>query len=279
MNVQKTIDWITASTSQLREPGEVLPHAAWGKMEHGILHYQCQKICSDSGARFLWSPDVTGRGACIVLSGGALLALRRFSQLPPDKLLPHLSHLGFLATRIDFALDLYDPGITIGDIYEQIMDGRITVPTRTVTRIQAHSGSATGETLYIGSRTSERYLRIYDKGVEQNSAPSGQWLRIELEVKGKRAKLAFVDLLRYGESACVANQLSSFITTAPKWFIDAICSEQTFPASILSRPVPARRKWLLGQVASAIANEIREDPDFWETLAVVVNDDLSVKNV
>lgn len=47
--------------------------------------------------------------------------------------------------------------------------------------------SDTGITLYIGSRTSDTYWRIYDK--------TETLLRLELELKGKQAKKAFIALL------------------------------------------------------------------------------------
>jgi len=272
MNVSTSIDWITASTPQLREPNEVLPTASWGKMEHGILHYQCQKIDSDSSARFLWSPDVAGRGSCCILSGSAIQFLRRFSQLEPDKLIPHLAKLGFSATRIDVALDIYNSGVSVRQIYDELMWGNIKVPTRSITLITAHAGSMTGETMYCGSRESERYLRVYDKGLEQNSAKAGEWIRIELEIKGKRAKAAFAMALASNEATLVASELSSFVSSDLQWWKDALKGFYALPVSMQSRPISNRRKWLLGQVSMALANELRDDPNFWETLRVSVDD-------
>jgi hypothetical protein len=272
MNASTSIDWITASTAQLREPNEVLPAAQWGKVEHGILHYQCQKICSDSAARFLWSPDIAGRGSCCILGGSALAFFRTFAQLAPDTLIPHLSRLGFLATRIDCALDLYESKLSVRQIYDQIMSGAISVPTRKITLITAHAGSMTGETLYCGSRESERYLRIYDKGLEQNSALPGEWIRIELEIKGKRAKSAWQMALDTNEATLVASELSAFVTTQQQWWELALAGQYALPLSMHSRPISSRRKWLLGQVSMALANELREDPHFWETLRVSVDD-------
>ena len=44
-----------------------------------------------------------------------------------------------------------------------------------------------GSTLYVGSRSSDLLLRIYDKGRETDTRPAGAWWRFELEVKGDTA--------------------------------------------------------------------------------------------
>jgi len=51
-----------------------------------------------------------------------------------------------------------------------------------------------GETLYIGSRKSDRFWRIYNKALEQGIA--GPLYRIELELKGDRARQAKMLLIR-----------------------------------------------------------------------------------
>lgn len=55
------------------------------------------------------------------------------------------------------------------------------------TLIKASDGS---RTLYVGSRTSARYGRIYDKGMEQTLGQPGKLMRFELEVKDDLADQA-----------------------------------------------------------------------------------------
>lgn len=68
---------------------------------------------------------------------------------------------------------------------------------RNVTLIQS---TTDGDSLYLGKRSSEIYARVYDKGREQKTAPSGKLVRQELEYKGERAKEVAAVLLR-SESA------------------------------------------------------------------------------
>jgi hypothetical protein len=192
-------------------------------------------------------------------------------NVSPKRMVEHLLENKFRPSRMDYALDLYDAPVTISDIYDQLKDGRISCPSKNVTLIQSGNGLYEGKTIYVGSRQSERYLRIYDKGVEQNSAVSGQWIRIELEVKGKRVHDGFEAIKRSSVEGASAAQLLGYITTQQQWFTDAVAGHYAVPASIISRPITNRRRWLLGQVATAIKNEMMEDDQFWTVLASVVS--------
>lgn len=45
-----------------------------------------------------------------------------------------------------------------------------------------------GDTLYLGSRLSEKFGRLYDKGVEEKSSAPGRIIRYEVELKGGMAQ-------------------------------------------------------------------------------------------
>jgi DNA relaxase NicK len=52
-----------------------------------------------------------------------------------------------------------------------------------------------GSTLYLGSRMSDRFARLYDKGIEQQTHKAGKWWRFELELKGECSPQASAELL------------------------------------------------------------------------------------
>lgn len=62
---------------------------------------------------------------------------------------------------------------------------------RTIRKVEQNDG---GYTLYIGARTSEAFGRLYDKHKESKMAEYVNALRFEVELKGKRAKLAYNSL-------------------------------------------------------------------------------------
>ena len=79
-----------------------------------------------------------------------------------------------------------------------------------------------GQTVYIGSRFSDQYGRLYDKGREssqgqQEGTPEGKIWRYEVEFKGKRAKRIGDQLLASIEqNDNIAGQIGA---TVDKWFL------------------------------------------------------------
>lgn len=69
------------------------------------------------------------------------------------------------------------------------------------------AGGDRGDSLYVGSRSSEVYRRLYDKSRE-SGLEAGLWLwRWEVEFKGKRARQAMVTLYTYHNNAACAQNL------------------------------------------------------------------------
>jgi DNA relaxase NicK len=99
--------------------------------------------------------------------------------------LPAAEHCSRLDLAVDVYLDSVVPTLA-SDCYQSLFhtppgNGRPSKRTLIV-------DSLGGSTLYIGSRVSDRYARLYDKGVEQKQLARGKWYRLELEVKGNSAQ-------------------------------------------------------------------------------------------
>lgn len=80
-------------------------------------------------------------------------------------------------TRYDVAVDVFHSDITVAEIHADV---RPTVDRPTKYRVDLIQ-SKTGESMAVGSRDSQFYLRIYDKAAEQLA--DFNWLRVELEIK------------------------------------------------------------------------------------------------
>lgn len=110
---------------------------------------------------------------------------------------------GGSGTRLDLAVD------DIGCNYYSVDDVReICDSDRCCTRFRKYRqdvekdfhGDTSGNTVYIGKRQSDVFLRVYDKQLEQNSkgeSVSYPWVRWELELKQERARKA-IELLISG---------------------------------------------------------------------------------
>jgi len=102
-------------------------------------------------------------------------------------------------SRLDLAVTLRDDDIdrdwTEIALNQSSLDGRIDSGVLKTRRIQ---GTPDGATLYIGSRSSDRFIRIYDKTAESKGIyPERSW-RWEIEYKKPRAGMVAARLLRLG---------------------------------------------------------------------------------
>ena len=182
--IDSGVDWLTVTTVAGQEsarmletarafvleayPNEALPEA-WSAMgykgqSYGALKYGRRK--QDE--------------AILILSSGLADKFGIRFRIPPDRV-----------TRCDLqvtvALDEPDPYVAY-KLYQaltrQVENGNLT------TRLK-YISSGTGDTLYIGSRSSELSLRLYDKSKDYPGMDRGLAWRSEVEYKRGRAKSVY----------------------------------------------------------------------------------------
>lgn len=130
-----------------------------------------------------WHTDRASQRRLWTLTGSDLdkLANLEFSH---ERLLTDVSRtLGVNVTRLDFAADIRGANAKPDDIERAWLEGRVKTNARRMQVIEAKDkkGHGKGKTVYIGSRTSSVFLRVYDKGAESKSGDD--WLRVEVEAK------------------------------------------------------------------------------------------------
>lgn len=104
------------------------------------------------------------------------------------------------ATRLDLALDYHaDPGTVqtfLDDAERACEAGCLVVPHGFDPRApKTRELEQKGKTLYLGSRSSESFVRIYDKGQETGEKGPGEWVRVEAEFKNAKAQAVRDQLL------------------------------------------------------------------------------------
>lgn len=102
-------------------------------------------------------------------------------------------------TRLDLAVTLRDEDVdrdwTMVALRQASMDGRVDSGLLKTHRIE---GTPDGRTLYVGSRSSDRYIRIYDKTAQSKGDwPERSW-RWEIEYKKPRAGIVAARYLTSG---------------------------------------------------------------------------------
>lgn len=105
-------------------------------------------------------------------------------------------------SRIDIAVDLINYGFSVDEIYRNLMTGQYSFLNKIDNRISMKYLKIIGkigeiETLNVGSRSSDGYLRIYNKKIEQSRSNGlyrnialncEDWIRVEGEFKHRLAK-------------------------------------------------------------------------------------------
>jgi DNA relaxase NicK len=200
--------------------------------------YAVTLIDQNSGFRMSWG-DVN-KHVYVELPGKACTAFSQVSDLPGL-----ISVQQSRCSRIDLAGDWLtdvEPRGIIGNAYES---GR-----RAFSQIRSHEGL----TVYVGSRKSERFMRVYRYAAPH---PRHEFLRIEHEYKGATAKTACATYLGEGCAAAFSLACNSY-----NWD-DSRVKEFSFTEGKISSTRTRTDKaatllWLMESVAPSLAKAAKE---------------------
>jgi len=212
-------------------------------------------------------------GLHIIYSGQALQALSS-DGIEVERVIENAVKYGAKATRIDVALDMYNGVFEVQDYSNSLSRGAAVTASKTWREIKNSEG---GATLYIGSRASERMVRIYDKKAERARAfelvGSDSWIRAEVEFKGDRAK----NLMKAFSGNDIDDVLRSHLIDAidfptnVEWKQATRSGATTVEVSSTVRKLTKTRHWLMTTVAQTIAKEVAQDGEFYAQLLSEVN--------
>lgn len=202
------------------------------------------------GLRVMAAEPNSPMGVHVSWSGSAL------RQVEPRAVLRNALTLGGVCRRLDIAFDI-PMKLNFEDAYDAIKTKRANYSARKYSRIESDSGS----TIYVGSRTSEQMLRIYDKAAESNL--DYDLTRFELENKGDQAKhlAIYIDLHDLEGMQDVIHGFCNFphLPDLELWF--------TSPTLSLGIPkqekVRDTRRWLMEIVAPSLGRIAAEDHNFY----------------
>lgn len=194
------IDWLEGTIlgknidSALRELRDLFRD--WQELERGGYGYEFAAIVCGSG-RVYWSRARPEMGVHISMPSSAI----DVSGYSGESLLYILCNLGAKFTRVDIALDDMAGLLNLDTIGNAIDAAQYVSRFKKWTFIKNSEG---GRTYSFGSRSSDSFVRIYDKAAEQKAI--GHWIRVELELKRDRANAAADYILKnpdnWREKAC-----------------------------------------------------------------------------
>lgn len=184
-------------------------------------------------------------------------------------------------TRIDLALDDHKVHFTPGDIRGYIASGQMVSKFRSGRREEGFdlSNNLRGDTLYLGSRSSQVMLRIYDKKLEQmDKSPdmeiSEPWVRWEFQFGDRRADALAHEILKHDSVGMLFfevlnNYVRLIVCTEsnrsrcpmlPEWTEFIACIEKL---SLYCPPVEKtlndKKEWIVSQVLPTLTGIIIAD--------------------
>lgn len=211
------MDWIP-------RPGRAPYNSAQQRSDNGVMIFAHQRIDNSL-------VEVGGIGMDSLGSLKAELALL-------EEVAPRL-------TRVDVAVDIFTP--TRPDAFAQHrVEGRFKAWSEAV--------SQSGHTVYIGSKTSDRYARVYRYNEPH---PRAQFLRVEHVLKAEQAKLAAQQIGELGLEEFVARIGNTFGWSHPDWNTGSNSDE----AAAAWRPERRQGKtvaWVYSSVLPCLARLVKE---------------------
>lgn len=242
-------DWITATSFDDNF------HAFWWeklkdndeKTEAKVMQYHGYHFPLENGSAFLGTADQHGRSHYMLrLSGyeaeqNKLPILLQFRQ-------------GFVKiTRVDFQVTIPKPA----DWSQWDLHVRLKERGRLTNWIESKIYGKGFQTVYVGSRSSNRFARIYLK----ESGEGDILLRFEMEYKGQRANAIVKRLAHDGElpDEYLRHELQTTFKDEPLSLLFEPCLSGIRPANVrlkVASSAEKREKWLLGQVLPAFTKHI-----------------------
>lgn len=255
-NIATSIDWlrVTQDYGEL-DLMEYLPNTKGGPLE------DCRPMRPYSEAKrnryfsVHWCDRHPEWRVMIEMNGTQLSDYRKDGQ-SENSLFKWVRFVGANVTRVDYAVDLFDCGGTPTDVRECFFTGQLDTIAHSVSIVEKNDRNGTkGATVYVGSRSSERLVRVYDKGKQKKT--NLDWVRVEMELKGKRA-MQFADLAaQEGYDTVGKSSLADVIEWSDIPWFESIWKEDYTPVDIdaLGRPETDREKWLRTVIIPILAEE------------------------
>lgn len=262
MDKSFSVDWFRATIpfedttiNLMKRIEQYFPAQEWREADKIMRPYISGKSCDYATA--MWHDNHAEFGVMLELTGMSLSAYREAGN-DVSALLEMLTRDGWKPTRIDLAIDVLNSGGRPSQIYRAWSKRRLETTARKVTIYQQTSTDAkvTGETVYIGARSSPRLLRVYDKAAERGT--TGDWLRLELELKEGHAVAGTDAIINAGIQQAALSYLRSAVKTSSVPFMEQLFDDgETFAVEKLGRKKTEFERWFWKTIVPAIEKALR----------------------
>lgn len=165
-------------------------------------------------------------------------------------------------TRIDLAVDLFDSDVSVEQWYYELFK----VHGANRQRSLEYKRKKRGDSVYLGSRESDKFLRIYDKAKEQGL--DNDWVRVEVEAKGDIAQQLAGKILGNWSNAPMVHVL--MLSLPHFWlaqYIESYAQGETVSFDPRYSTKDGRERWLYEVVGKTLAKMKAKTPDEYEAFS------------
>jgi DNA relaxase NicK len=183
-----TMDWIAFTIKEMTKNGQAWLDAYCSDktcVPAAPKHGYTSAAASEEGILHYWNDNRPEMGHHVVISGSALHRVSARRCVAQKALLEQIVNTAGRVSRLDLAKDASDVPLSITTLWAVFCTRGLGGRSHKVTHMESENG---GETIYIGSRSSERFIRIYNKAAEQY-LHNRHWTRFEVETKGMVARM------------------------------------------------------------------------------------------
>lgn len=288
--VEVSFDWLRCSFPDLTEWQAIallLDLGETAALPHGRHGYRSAVAQGNITLLYDGTPgmgvclDITGEGMRQIESSGRVKDWRTF--------LATLQGAGAKFSRLDIACDDKAGLLDLEEIVAAAEAGTVSTHFQQWRRDEGkrtfgdQGERSPGLTLYFGSRTSDSFVRIYDKAAQQQE--EGHWVRVEMEVKGKRAPM-LADAFINGGTAVLVGYLRGLLDfkeagehsersrwQTVSWWETFLASAEVVRLTIAQQALTMERvmKWVNNQVAPTLAMVLKVHGGDLDILLNVIN--------
>jgi hypothetical protein len=218
---------------------------------HGVEYYP-------SGFKHYFSPHRTDSDAILLATGETLSNIRRENDNDyASKVVAQIARVSDHFSRIDLSVDIFDRGRLAWNMFDNMKMGSKMFGRRGV-RLVCGGDMKDGCTTYVGSRTSPKFLRIYDKNAETGGKIPAT--RIEFELK-QDAAIAVSERLKTESGWLNVTGLFNHLLLQFADWEDYPVVEQLTLGEVVTMTIPEResmlskKEWLSKQVMPTFVKE------------------------
>ncbi len=257
-----TIDWLAATFKEYTHEAETFfnSFARNGATQAADARNGYTRSTMDGcGVVVQWNPDYPSMGHHCIFSGSSLRNLFTSTSIQPGSLLRAIVDAGGNISRLDLAKDLTEEPFDYEAVYQSIKQGTAGGNTRTFSKLESGEN---GYTIYMGSRQSERFARLYNKAA-QSGLPDALWARFEIETKGMVARAVATSLVKSHDwSGTFDGIVLGMVGNAKTAHLEQFFIPGNVPIGIpkIERQTD-RERWIEGQVISAVSRHYIDNPN------------------